>query len=73
MIPTITILDDGPLQIRGDFELVDDSGTLFRRRKICSLCRCGLTQRAPFCDASHVEGNFSSCPRAPARTPDMPS
>ncbi|WP_374193426.1 CDGSH iron-sulfur domain-containing protein [Trinickia mobilis] len=58
-------MDDGPIEVSGEFEMVDDNGVAFRRRKRCLLCRCGLTKRAPFCDASHEEAAFSSCPRAP--------
>lgn len=66
MTTTIALEDDGPLQVSGDFELVDDSGVSFRHRKSCWLCRCGHTKRPPFCDASHSDVGFSSCPRAPA-------
>ncbi|WP_029049717.1 CDGSH iron-sulfur domain-containing protein [Cupriavidus sp. amp6] len=66
MITTITLQDDGPLEVSGDFEMVDEAGAPFRRRKMCLLCRCGHTRRPPFCDASHAEAGFNSCPRAPA-------
>lgn len=66
MTTTITLKDDGPLEVSGDFEMVDDAGVPFRRRKSLWLCRCGHTQRPPFCDASHSEAGFRSCPRAPA-------
>ncbi|EHP42778.1 hypothetical protein OR16_12370 [Cupriavidus basilensis OR16] len=69
MTTTITLTDDGPLQVTGDFDLVDDAGVAFRRRKMCLLCRCGRTLRPPFCDASHTAAEFVSCPRAPLPTP----
>jgi CDGSH-type Zn-finger protein len=31
-----------------------------------ALCRCGQSRTKPFCDASHKEADFSSCPRATA-------
>ncbi|SIT47576.1 conserved hypothetical protein [Paraburkholderia piptadeniae] len=61
----IEIVDDGPMKLTGEFELRDDKGEVVRARKIYTLCRCGLSARLPFCDASHEAAEFSSCPRAP--------
>jgi CDGSH-type Zn-finger protein len=53
------------MQLTGEFELVDDNGQIVRARKAYTLCRCGLSTRLPFCDASHEKAGFTSSPRAP--------
>ncbi|MFM0095112.1 CDGSH iron-sulfur domain-containing protein [Paraburkholderia nemoris] len=53
------------MQLTGEFELVDDNGQIVRARKVYTLCRCGLSARLPFCDASHERAGFASSPRAP--------
>jgi CDGSH-type Zn-finger protein len=68
MANTIEIVDDGPMKLTGEFELRDDKGEVVRARKVYTLCRCGLSARLPFCDASHKASGFSSCPRAPLAT-----
>ncbi|NYT69832.1 CDGSH iron-sulfur domain-containing protein [Pusillimonas noertemannii] len=61
--PTIRILDNGPLHIKGRVELVDASGSSYAVGDQLTLCRCGLSEKAPFCDGSHRMGGFSSCCR----------
>lgn len=68
MTNKVQIIDNGPMQLSGEFELVDDNGAVLRARKVYTLCRCGLSARLPFCDASHEAADFSSCPRAPQST-----
>jgi CDGSH-type Zn-finger protein len=55
----ITVLNNGSLRVEGDFEIVDKNGTPYDLggRTSVSLCRCGLSQNKPFCDASH-KGHF---------------
>ncbi len=65
MTNRVQILDNGPMQLTGEFELVDDNGQIVRARKVYTLCRCGRSTRLPFCDASHETAGFSSSPRAP--------
>lgn len=65
MTNRVQILDNGPMQLTGEFELIDDNGQVVRARKVYTLCRCGLSARQPFCDASHEKVGFASAPRAP--------
>lgn len=51
---TITPYPDGPLIVRGAFELCDLDGTPIERSgKAVALCRCGRSALKPFCDGSH--------------------
>jgi CDGSH-type Zn-finger protein len=45
---------NGPLLIRGDFELLDDNGEpVDTERRTVALCRCGRSALAPLCDGTH--------------------
>ena len=49
--PTIvTAMTGGPLLVRGDLRLVTDDSTVIDTR--FALCRCGRSDRQPFCDAA---------------------
>ena len=54
--------NNGPLIIRGDFELLDGGGQAFGLggRKQIGLCRCGASENKPFCDGSHSRKGFVS-------------
>jgi CDGSH-type Zn-finger protein len=49
-----TIYPDGPILLRGDFEIIDVDGTpIPTRRRVVALCRCGRSALAPLCDGTH--------------------
>lgn len=59
--PRITPYKNGPLLVRGPFELVDQDGnTIEVRRKIVALCRCGKSRMKPFCDGTHKATRFKA-------------
>ncbi|CAM3873027.1 CDGSH iron-sulfur domain-containing protein [Mesobacillus zeae] len=60
---TIKVNDNGSFRVTGDVELLDGEGKPFETKEVFSLCRCGLSQKMPFCDASH-KGKFQSAVRA---------
>jgi CDGSH-type Zn-finger protein/uncharacterized Fe-S cluster protein YjdI len=59
----ITPLRNGPLKVQGNLEITSGTG-----RTVCKLgapnvgearlCRCGQSQRKPFCDGSHAAAGF---------------
>ncbi|MGA9115224.1 MAG: CDGSH iron-sulfur domain-containing protein [Bacteroidota bacterium] len=57
----ITINNTGSLRVEGDFEIRDSTGARYDLggRTAVSLCRCGKTQKAPFCDGSHRGAGFN--------------
>jgi len=77
-VPTeITAYPDGPLLVRGEFELRDvDGSPIERRRKVIALCRCGRSADKPFCDGTHkltgfrTEESTATPVEAPARRND---
>jgi CDGSH-type Zn-finger protein len=64
---TVKAVRNGPLQIKGTFQLLDPDGAAYDLdgQRIVLLCRCGHSQNQPFCDSSHVRNGFTSQDRAP--------
>lgn len=59
----IKVMDNGPLRVTGDVEVIDADGNKFETKQAFSLCRCGSSKNLPFCDGTH-KGQFESCVRA---------
>lgn len=58
---SITPYPDGPLLLRGDFELRRPDGTPIEcTRRTVALCRCGMSGIKPFCDGTHRAAGFRS-------------
>ncbi len=56
---TVTTYENGPLLLRGDFELrTQDGEVIDPGRDTVALCRCGLSAMKPFCDGTHKVGKF---------------
>lgn len=59
---TIVPWPNGPLRVRGDVEIRDRRGNLFRAGPRIALCRCGQSANQPFCDMSHRSAGFRDYP-----------
>jgi len=57
---TIRISADGPLFVKGDLRIADDSGTVILKETRAALCRCGQSRNKPLCDGSHREVEFTA-------------
>jgi CDGSH-type Zn-finger protein len=68
---TITAYPDGPLVVRGDFEVRELDGTVTQTGRVVALCRCGRSALKPICDGSHKHG-VRRTNRAAADTAHMP-
>lgn len=60
---TIQVLDNAPLIIKGEAELIDGEGKTIETSSELHLCRCGLSKNKPYCDGSHRD-KFESKVRA---------
>ena len=59
MTASIVPYEDGPLIVRGDFELrTPDGRTIDPGRGTVALCRCGRSAIKPFCDGTHKAVKF---------------
>lgn len=63
MMTEIKVNDNGSLRITGEFTLLDGKGNPIETGNSISLCRCGLSEKKPFCDGTH-KGKFESVIRA---------
>lgn len=68
----IHVRPDGSFKVFGPVALLDVDGNpydltphtnLEKGRARIKLCRCGASKQMPFCDESHGEAGFRSCPR----------
>ena len=51
---SITPYRDGPLLVRGPFQVLDEQGRqLETRRATIAICRCGRSRLKPLCDGTH--------------------
>lgn len=57
--PTIQVVSDGPLHVRGALDVCDTDGATISVGPRVALCRCGASKNKPFCDNSHVEAGFT--------------
>ncbi len=57
MSVTITIRENGPYAVEGEFKLIDAQGNEVPVRKK-TLCRCGGSMTKPFCDGTHSKIGF---------------
>jgi CDGSH-type Zn-finger protein len=68
---TITVRKNGSLLVTGEVTLLDHLGNTIPRindKANIALCRCGHSQRKPFCDGAHKACGFEDPiePAAPA-------
>lgn len=56
----IKVMRDGPLVVRGEFTTTGADGTLLKKMKIASFCRCGQSLKMPYCDGTHRKTGWSS-------------
>jgi CDGSH-type Zn-finger protein len=70
---SLVLCPDGPILVRGDFEVLAPSGEAApRQRRTVALCRCGASAIKPYCDGTHKLINFrTEAPDAQGRrSPD---
>ena len=58
---TVKLLPDGPLQLKGEVEVLDAQGNpMPLKGGDVYLCRCGQSANKPFCDGTHKKVGFKS-------------
>ncbi|HEX4108648.1 MAG TPA: CDGSH iron-sulfur domain-containing protein [Solirubrobacteraceae bacterium] len=61
----ITILENGPYEVKGAIDLVGHDGTpVETRHDTVYLCRCGGSTNKPFCDGTHSKIGFQGAMKA---------
>ena len=54
----LNIFADGPILVKGNFEITDSNGKVLEVKDNVALCRCGESSNKPFCDGSHKKSGF---------------
>ncbi len=58
---TVKLLSDGPLQVKGEVEILDAQGNALPAKSgDIFLCRCGQSANKPYCDGTHKKVAFKS-------------
>jgi len=57
---TILVTANGPLECRGEIEIVTAAGTVVAKETETWLCRCGQSANKPFCDGTHKKTGFQA-------------
>jgi len=66
--PGISLIEDprtglaGPIWVKGGIPIESADGVEYERRNRVTLCRCGRSEKKPFCDGAHVAAGFRSKP-----------
>lgn len=55
----ITVFPNGPLRISGNLILEDGDGNRLQVGERFALCRCGQSEKKPFCDGTHKKIGFT--------------
>lgn len=55
----VTVFEDGPVQLKGNVEIIGSDGHRIARMERAVLCRCGASSDKPFCDGSHKKLGFT--------------
>lgn len=55
---SVKVMIDGPVIIKGNFSMVYGDKRKEIRDSLISICRCGATERQPFCDGTHRKKGF---------------
>ena len=55
---TVKIMIDGPIVLKGDFNLAYSGINKDFREGLVSICRCGASDHQPFCDGQHRKIGF---------------
>ena len=58
----IEIRENGPLRVTGPITITDKDGNGYNipEGQWVSMCRCGLSENKPFCDAAHRDQGFQA-------------
>jgi CDGSH-type Zn-finger protein len=59
-LPSIAVVPDGPLWVRGCIPIEAPDGFVYEVRNRVTLCRCGQSENRPFCDGTHEETGFEA-------------
>lgn len=51
----VALMKDGPLVIKGNLTIKMEDGSTVQKKNITCFCRCGKSQKMPWCDGTHLD------------------
>lgn len=71
----IKVRENGPLLVTGPVKVIDYQGNVFVAGDAVNivLCRCGRSQKKPFCDGAHKTCGFAAAELAPNPAESSPA
>lgn len=60
MVKVIRVLEDGPLLVETNVEIVSGTGQAIAGTQKAALCRCGQSSKIPYCDGTHQRLGFNT-------------
>jgi len=54
----VKVLLNGPLLVFGNLQVTDKDGNVSVKNKTTAFCRCGVSEKKPYCDGSHTKIDF---------------
>ena len=64
--PSISLIENpaagrsGPIWVKGGILIESADGVVYETRNRVTLCRCGRSQKKPFCDGTHITAGFKA-------------
>lgn len=55
----VSPMQNGPLVMSGNVEIISGTGRTLLRTQQTALCRCGASKNKPYCDGAHASINFT--------------
>lgn len=56
----VILVDNGPIRLKGNFQIIDADGKPLEHKQVVSLCRCGASKNKPYCDGTHKHIDFET-------------
>ena len=53
------VIPEGPVEVTGNFRLVNAKGKIINKVGPVFLCRCGGSANKPYCDDTHKRNKFA--------------
>jgi hypothetical protein len=57
-VTIVQLMKSGPLLVFGNIIVRDSQGNETEKNNVTSFCRCGSSQKNPYCDGTHIKKGF---------------
>jgi len=54
----VDVLENGPLIVHGTLQVKNCNGVIEEKQNVTAFCRCGASEKKPYCDGGHKKIEF---------------